>query len=139
LVFYFQKVLFQRVYFFPKSLAEVIIHPPPERMDLITIVWYFSTFFALIAFFIYMACADKCHRRKPAVVARPVTPAPSYKNFAPPSYDTAIKKMKSTRVFIVPIHGERNVFSNETVADSPRGHTDVDVEASSDNRNALHL
>lgn len=76
-------------------------------MDVITIVWYFSTFIALVAFFVVMVCSDKyCTRSsaKPeeAVTTAPATPAPSYREFAPPSYDSVMKKYKS-RVFIIPM------------------------------------
>jgi hypothetical protein len=110
-------------------------------MDFITIVWYFSTFLALIIFFIYMACADNCHRTpKPAEITRPVTPAPDYKNFAPPSYDSAIKKMKSHRVYIVPVHGENNFFNNITGVDSVavNNNTSVVIENRSDNEVRNH-
>lgn len=60
-------------------------------MDILTVVWYFSTFLVLVAFFAVMACSDShCGRtRKPEVPALtpPPTPAPSYREFAPPSYE----------------------------------------------------
>ncbi|XP_055704171.1 uncharacterized protein LOC129802413 isoform X1 [Phlebotomus papatasi] len=75
-------------------------------MDTITIIWYFSTFVALVAFFVVMACSDNyCGRpRKPEEPPRsaPPTPAPSYREFAPPSYDSVMKRYKN-RVFIVPV------------------------------------
>ena len=78
-------------------------------MDVITIIWYFSTFIALVAFFVVMVCSDKyCTRgSKPeeTVVSVPSTPAPSYREFAPPSYDSVMKKHKS-RVFIIPMLNE---------------------------------
>lgn len=79
-------------------------------MDVITIVWYFSTFIALVAFFVVMVCSDKyCTRgaTKPedTVITAPATPAPSYREFAPPSYDSVMKKYKS-RVFIIPMLNE---------------------------------
>lgn len=79
-------------------------------MDVITIVWYFSTFIALVAFFVVMVCSDKyCTRSsaKPeeAVTTAPATPAPSYREFAPPSYDSVMKKNKN-RIFIIPMLNE---------------------------------
>ncbi|XP_059620137.1 uncharacterized protein LOC132264087 [Phlebotomus argentipes] len=75
-------------------------------MDTITIIWYFSTFVALVAFFVVMACSDNyCGRpRKPEEppTTAPPTPAPSYREFAPPSYDSVMKRYKN-RVFIVPV------------------------------------
>lgn len=79
-------------------------------MDVITIVWYFSTFIALVAFFVVMVCSDKyCTRQstkpeEPTITA-PATPAPSYREFAPPSYDSVMNKYKS-RVFIIPMLNE---------------------------------
>ncbi|GAB0098183.1 hypothetical protein DMENIID0001_138920 [Sergentomyia squamirostris] len=76
-------------------------------MDTITIIWYFSTFVALVAFFVVMACSDNyCGRpRKPEEppTSAPPTPAPSYREFAPPSYDTVMKRYKN-RIFIVPVN-----------------------------------
>lgn len=79
-------------------------------MDVITIIWYFSTFVALIAFFVVMACSDNyCGREaeKPeeTAVTAPPTPAPSYREFAPPSYESVMKKYKN-RVFIIPMLNE---------------------------------
>lgn len=79
-------------------------------MDVITIIWYFSTFIALVAFFVVMVCSDKyCTRvlAKPeeTVISAPATPAPSYREFAPPSYESVMKKYKS-RVFIIPMLNE---------------------------------
>uniref|UniRef100_A0A1B0CIY9 Putative conserved plasma membrane protein n=1 Tax=Lutzomyia longipalpis TaxID=7200 RepID=A0A1B0CIY9_LUTLO len=75
-------------------------------MDTITIIWYLSTFVALVAFFVVMACSDNyCGRpRKPEEppTTAPPTPAPSYREFAPPSYDSVMKRYKN-RVFIIPV------------------------------------
>lgn len=87
-------------------------------MDLITIIWYFSTFFLLILFFVVMVCSDNiCNRRrqnKPEDIAisAPPTPAPSYREFAPPGYDSVMKKYKN-RIFIVPMENssEPGLFS----------------------------
>ncbi|KAL5289262.1 hypothetical protein ACFFRR_009430 [Megaselia abdita] len=69
-----------------------------ETMDVITVIWYVSTFVALGAFFFLMACSDrKCGRPDPAteqadtVPLPPPTPAPSYSEFAPPSYESVVK------------------------------------------------
>uniref|UniRef100_A0A182RV11 Uncharacterized protein n=1 Tax=Anopheles funestus TaxID=62324 RepID=A0A182RV11_ANOFN len=75
-------------------------------MDAITIVWYLATFIALISFFLVMACADRnrCGTRKPATeeLAPPPTPAPSYRLFAPPSYDTLEFEKDNDSIFIIP-------------------------------------
>lgn len=75
-------------------------------MDVITIVWYVSTFIALAAFFFLMACSDrKCGRTAPAaeqadtVALPPPTPAPSYSEFAPPSYESVVKD----GIFVIPL------------------------------------
>lgn len=88
-------------------------------MDVLTIVWYFSTFLLLILFFVVMVCSDNvCNRRqnKPEdiVITAPPTPAPSYREFAPPGYDTVMKKYKN-RIFIVPVEN-----SNEPGIFAPR-------------------
>lgn len=76
-------------------------------MDVITIIWYFSTFLLLILFFVVMVCSDNvCNRRrraKPeeAPVESPPTPAPSYREFAPPGYDTVMQKYKNSRISVV--------------------------------------
>lgn len=76
-------------------------------MDLITIIWYVATLIALISFFVVMACADtsRCFTQKPQDVETPVppTPAPSYRLFAPPSYEAVIEKRPES-IFIIPIH-----------------------------------
>ena len=85
-----------------------------------------------------MACTEKsCARSRgskpPEVRTCPPTPCPSYKNFAPPSYDTVMKKFKSQRVFIVPVH-ENNNFFNQSLTDvSPPTYqiTTVDIEKGS--------
>ncbi|XP_055837487.1 uncharacterized protein LOC129905886 [Episyrphus balteatus] len=82
-----------------------------STMDAITIVWYVSTFLALVAFFSLMACSDrKCGRRTPAPtlddqLQAPPSPAPSYSEFAPPSYETVFKKHYSptATVFVVQV------------------------------------
>ncbi|XP_050072659.1 uncharacterized protein LOC126560748 [Anopheles maculipalpis] len=75
-------------------------------MDAITIVWYLATFIALISFFLVMACADRnrCGLRKPSVeeLAPPPTPAPSYRQFAPPSYDSLVFEKDNDSIFIIP-------------------------------------
>lgn len=67
-----------------------------------------------------MACTENsCQRRrtpKPADArsTSPPTPCPSYKKeWAPPSYDTVMKKLKDQKIFIVPVHdGDNNFFTN---------------------------
>ncbi|KFB52966.1 AGAP005241-PA-like protein [Anopheles sinensis] len=75
-------------------------------MDAITIVWYLATFIALISFFLVMACADRnrCRSRKPAQeeLTPPPTPAPSYRQFAPPNYDTLVFEKDNDSIFIIP-------------------------------------
>lgn len=91
-------------------------------MDLITIIWYVATLIALISFFVVMACADtnKCFTPKPPDVETPVppTPAPSYRLFAPPSYESVIEKRPDS-IFIIPIHNScnsREQFTEDLVA-----------------------
>lgn len=75
-------------------------------MDAITIVWYLATFIALVSFFLVMACADRnrCRSRKPAQeeLTPPPTPAPSYRQFAPPNYDTLVFEKDNDSIFIIP-------------------------------------
>ncbi|XP_053665126.1 uncharacterized protein LOC128714275 [Anopheles marshallii] len=75
-------------------------------MDAITIVWYLATFIALVSFFLVMACADRnrCGTRKPATeeLQPPPTPAPSYRLFAPPSYDTLEFEKDNDSIYIIP-------------------------------------
>lgn len=89
----------------PVSLRELNTVTP--TMDLITIIWYVATLIALISFFVVMACADtnRCFTPKPPEVEAPVppTPAPSYRLFAPPSYESVIEKRPES-IFIIPIH-----------------------------------
>jgi hypothetical protein len=87
-------------------------------MDSLTIIWYLTTFIALLGFFIVMACTENSCARRQSVKPtennlKPPSPCPSYKNFAPPSYDTVMKKYKNPRLFIVPVH-ENNNFFNQT-------------------------
>lgn len=91
-------------------------------MDLITIIWYFSTFLLLILFFVVMVCSDNvCNRRRSKPedipVIAPPTPAPSYREFAPPGYDTVMKKYKN-RIYIVPLEdsNEPGIFQPAMVA-----------------------
>lgn len=91
----------------------------PLGMDSLTIIWYLTTFIALLGFFIVMACTENsCARRqsvKPTESSlKPPSPCPSYKQFAPPSYDTVMKKYKNPRVFIVPVHENNNFFNQTT-------------------------
>lgn len=83
-------------------------------MDVITIVWYVSTFVALAAFFFLMACSDrKCGRPDPAAEQAdtlplpPPTPAPSYSEFAPPSYESVVKD----GIFVIPMPADRKPVS----------------------------
>ena len=104
-------------------------------MDVITIIWYFSTFVALVAFFIVMACSETtCGRgRKPEVIPEraPPTPAPSYREFAPPSYDTVMEKYKN-RVFIIPVHEQNKILGiNAQNFVSPSGGIDSGLASSS--------
>lgn len=66
-----------------------------------------------------MACTENsCQRRripKPSDArSSPPTPCPSYKKeWAPPSYDTVMKRLKDQKVYIVPVHdGDNNFFTN---------------------------
>uniref|UniRef100_A0A182NQ83 Uncharacterized protein n=1 Tax=Anopheles dirus TaxID=7168 RepID=A0A182NQ83_9DIPT len=75
-------------------------------MDVITLIWYLATFIALISFFLVMACADRnrCRSRKPSAeeLTPPPTPAPSYRQFAPPSYDSLGFEKDNDSIFIIP-------------------------------------
>lgn len=86
-----------------------------RNMDILTVVWYFSTFLVLVAFFAVMACSDShCGRtRKPEIpaITPPPTPAPSYREFAPPSYDSAI--------FIISLN-EKEAPSNNIISAPPQ-------------------
>lgn len=106
----------------------------PLGMDSLTIIWYLTTFTALLGFFVVMACTEnQCGRRRdlkpPETRTCPPTPCPSYKHFAPPSYDTVMKKYKNQRVFIVPVH-ENNIFFNQTSSDNSSQHqsTTISIE-----------
>lgn len=102
------------------SLLELSTVTP--TMDLITIIWYVATLIALISFFVVMACADtnKCFTPKPPDVETPVppTPAPSYRLFAPPSYESVIEKRPES-IFIIPVHNSssssREQFTEDLV------------------------
>lgn len=84
-----------------------------STMDAITIVWYVSTFFTLVAFFSLMTCSDrKCGRRsviqsQDDQIQAPPSPAPSYSKFAPPSYETVFKNRpfspSTATVFVVQV------------------------------------
>ncbi|XP_001651869.2 uncharacterized protein LOC5567703 [Aedes aegypti] len=97
------------------------IHTVTPTMDLITIIWYVATLIALISFFVVMACADtnRCFTPKPPEVEIPVppTPAPSYRLFAPPSYESVIEKRPDS-IFIIPIddYNRREQFTDLLVA-----------------------
>lgn len=107
-------------------------------MDSLTIIWYLTTFTALLGFFVVMACTENsCGRRRnlkpPETRTCPPTPCPSYKHFAPPSYDTVMKKYKNQRVFIVPVHENNNFFNQNTTdngAQNPATATHIEIEKS---------
>lgn len=112
-----------------RSLFKSSDDDEPMGMDSLTIIWYLTTFTALLGFFIVMACTEKsCSRaqdsKPPETRTCPPTPCPSYKNFAPPSYDTVMRKYKSERVFIVPVHENNNFFTRCDV----QPPTSVDIE-----------
>lgn len=67
-----------------------------------------------------MVCSDNvCNRQRSKPedipVVAPPTPAPSYREFAPPGYDTVMKKYKN-RIYIVPLENsnEPGIFSPMT-------------------------
>lgn len=101
----------------------------PLDMDSLTIIWYLTTFTALLGFFVVMACTEKsCNRGRAAkpeeIRTCPPTPCPSYKNFAPPSYETVLQKYPN-QIYIVPVH------ENNNRNDDIRNHTQsvrIDVE-----------
>lgn len=108
-------------------------------MDTVTIIWYLTTFTALFGFFIVMACTEKtCGRNrnsKPAETRNATpSPCPSYKNFAPPSYGSVMKKLKDQKIYIVPVHDRTNNFfnnpSNDTNQSGSCHQTNLDIEKS---------
>uniref|UniRef100_A0A182IUB6 Uncharacterized protein n=2 Tax=Anopheles atroparvus TaxID=41427 RepID=A0A182IUB6_ANOAO len=119
-------------------------------MDAITIIWYLATFIALISFFLVMACADRnrCRSRKPeeAELTPPPTPAPSYRQFAPPNYDTLVFEKDNDSIFIIP-YDARIESEHQQYADSLASNLEIiiaqqpnlpgsDVPTDSDIRNA---
>lgn len=101
-----------------KYLSSINLDEPDitfTNMDILTVVWYFSTFLVLVAFFAVMACSDShCGRtRKPEVptLTPPPTPAPSYREFAPPSYDTVMNSLKDG-IFIISLNEKTNIQTN---------------------------
>lgn len=103
--------------------------PSPLTMDLLSLIWYLTTLLALIGFFVVMACTENtCGRRsgqKPEDLrSRPPTPAPSYRNFAPPSYDSVMKKYKS-RIYIVPVHENNDFFHQNLAVDSSNSESSI--------------
>lgn len=89
-------------------------------MDVITLIWYSATLLVLIAFCVVFACADSKYCRSPRSATEteevpPLSPAPSYRAFAPPSYDTVMKKYKN-RIFIVPVHEIETKDINNNIA-----------------------
>lgn len=88
-----------------------------------------------------MACTENsCQRRRtikpPDARTSPPTPCPSYKNFAPPSYGSVMKKLKNQKIFVVPVHEGNNNFFNDPhqvpndIAQTPTAtnQTSVDIE-----------
>ncbi|XP_055380019.1 uncharacterized protein LOC129611096 [Condylostylus longicornis] len=115
----------------PKTLDESSNHSTTTEksteasktaMDIITIVWYTSTFLALAAFFFLMACSDRrCgrHHDQNSLYNRnrhnstqcPPSPAPSYREFAPPSYESVIKKA----IYVIPIENNIKLVSEKEI------------------------
>lgn len=118
------------------------LQPPPENspdtlgMDSLTIIWYLTTFTALLGFFVVMACTENsCGRARSSkpdenVRTCPPTPCPSYKNFAPPSYDTVMKKYRNPQVFIVPVHENNSL--NCSSGQSQPATTCIEIEKRSE-------
>lgn len=84
-------------------------------MDGLTIAWYVATLTILLTFALVVAFTKtKCGLRpippQPVLTAKPqnprlvapLTPAPAYDQFAPPSYDDAISKVP--RIFVISIN-----------------------------------
>lgn len=83
-------------------------------MENLATLWYTLSFFALVMIFILVACYeahcatrntiyDRRRRRRIneihlPIPIKPISPSPSYSQFAPPSYDTVIRK---TEIFII--------------------------------------
>lgn len=95
----------------------------PLGMDSLTLIWYLTTFTCLLGFFVVMACTEKsCHgsrESKPQETGTcPPTPCPSYKNFAPPSYESVMDKFNNQRIFIVPVHDNSSFINQSLTSDS---------------------
>lgn len=104
------------------------------KMEGLSILWYFCTLSVLIVFFIVIACspnsscrirlrpddemqpaaANKRRRRRPTP---PQTPAPSYSEFAPPSYETAIAN--HSNIFVIFIDEKPAVFDKSPTSSRP--------------------
>lgn len=114
-------------------IISILIDKPNDKltiMDILTVVWYFSTFLVLVAFFAVMACSDShCGRtRKPEVpaITPPPTPAPSYREFAPPSYDSV-----ADGIFIISIDEKSNFETSSDIITAPppsSGQSDIYVQ-----------
>lgn len=112
-------------------------------MEGLTVIWYFSTFMVLVIFFIIIACSDSnCGRRSnqsststsnsnKTVAQRitpPLTPAPSYSKFAPPSYDSVITTQctgatKTPEIYVISVNEKLTpqiVVSNTIITDTSR-------------------
>ncbi|XP_058833978.1 uncharacterized protein LOC131691510 [Topomyia yanbarensis] len=104
------------------------LYTTTPTMDIITIIWYVATLVVLISFFVVMACADtsRCLSNKPPDAETPVppTPAPSYRLFAPPTYESVIEKGPDS-IFVIP--------ANSNAVGLPTGHSTTDLVSNLEN------
>ena len=76
-------------------------------MDFLVTIWLIIL--VIIVMFLILL-RPKERRSRDDLEARPrITPAPSYKNFAPPSYESAVNK---ENIFIIPIIREGNYIED---------------------------
>lgn len=54
------------------------------------------------------SCANRFSRKPSEDISMPPSPCPSYKHFAPPSYESVMERNRSNRIFIVPTHEKRS-------------------------------
>lgn len=82
-------------------------------MQEIAIAWYLGTFLVFAMIFSILSCTNQRREQqrfrnmqnedKP-IETPPPTPAPSYSEFAPPSYESVIKANRKSSVFIININ-----------------------------------
>lgn len=69
-------------------------------MNYLSIIWYITTALAIVGFFVVMNFKDtSASNTAEPETPQSLTPSPSYKNFAPPSYESVFTK----EIFIISI------------------------------------